>query len=57
MIMASQMSGAELYQATCLRLPLELKSRAQEAGINLSQTLREALEEKLKGNGGVEHGG
>ena len=45
--MTDLLSAGTVYQTTCLRLPAELKAEARAAGINLSRTLKEALEEKL----------
>ena len=35
------------YAQACIHVPVELKQRAKEAGINMSATFRDALEEKL----------
>ena len=39
--------SGEVFEQTCIRVPLELKTKAKAAGISMSGTLREALEEKL----------
>ena len=41
--------GGVIYTATTLQVPLDLKERALERGINLTQTFVKALEQKLEG--------
>lgn len=39
--------SGEVFEQTCIRVPLELKTKAKAAGISMSGTLREGLEAKL----------
>lgn len=45
--MSYRTSGGRVYSPTCLQIDASLKARAKEAGINISRTLRDALEAKL----------
>ncbi|RQD80692.1 MAG: hypothetical protein D5R96_08190 [Methanocalculus sp. MSAO_Arc2] len=45
--MSELLAAGTIYQTTCLRIPAKLKAEARAAGINLSRTLKEAIEEKL----------
>jgi hypothetical protein len=38
----------KLYSNTCIQLPYDLKMRAKEQGVNLTQTLVHALEQKCQ---------
>ncbi|WP_074369989.1 type II toxin-antitoxin system CcdA family antitoxin [Methanoculleus chikugoensis] len=46
--MSDRTRGGRTYSPTCLQIDASLKVRAKEAGINMSRTLRDALEAKLK---------
>lgn len=46
--MSKTISGGRIYSQTNLRIEASLKERAKKAGINMSQTLRDALEAKLE---------
>ncbi|PKL61801.1 MAG: hypothetical protein CVV31_09200 [Methanomicrobiales archaeon HGW-Methanomicrobiales-2] len=46
--MSTRISGGRIYSSTCLQIDASLKERAKEAGINMSRTLRDALEAKLE---------
>ncbi len=46
--MSKTISGGRIYSQTNLRIDASLKERAKKAGINMSRTLREALEAKLE---------
>lgn len=50
--MSNIASGDRIYSPTCLYIEASLKKRAKKAGINMSRTLREALEVKLEENEG-----
>lgn len=45
--MAARIREGRIYSPTCLQIDASLKARAKEAGINMSRTLRDALEAKL----------
>ncbi|WP_165077121.1 type II toxin-antitoxin system CcdA family antitoxin [Methanogenium sp. MK-MG] len=45
----------QIYEATCIHLPVELKQQAKCAGINMTATLREALKEKLQTDNNTEN--
>jgi post-segregation antitoxin (ccd killing protein) len=38
---------SEVYEATCINLPADLKNQARAAGINMSAVLRKSLREEL----------
>jgi post-segregation antitoxin (ccd killing protein) len=46
--MPKRTRGGRIYSPTCLQIDASLKKRAKEAGINMSRTLRDALEAKLE---------
>lgn len=46
--MSLKIRNEQIFQATCLQIPYDLKLAAKESGINLTQTLVKALEVRLK---------
>ncbi len=40
--------SGQVYEQTCIHVPLEMKQQAKEAGINMAETFRNALAAEIK---------
>jgi len=40
--------SGQIYEQTCILVPLEMKQHAKEAGINMAETFRNALAAEIK---------